>query len=512
MLMKKMKSLMSSILLLAIVGMFSACSSKKESYLSSLPAESTVVFKVDVAQLVTKSNVLNNPMVSGVLMQADQYVPEALKTKYEEIKKDPAASGIDLQKPFVIAVQTEGLKKGNTSPDVVCVAAISEVKKFDELMKGVIEAEPSITLIEMDGVKQIKLPEDEMSMAYNDTRIVMVYGKDLDVVALANQKEDESMLAQPNFAEFAASDKDCSLFMNYAWVMEVMAEAQKNLNTPASVSPQLMEYIKDMSLYGSLDFETGKVVGDMKVYPSDAAKEYMEEFYMKPTDKFIGLLPAESYLGFNFAVKNYSQCLKYMGEEVRQQINEMLKQYGLSEEIIDNVHGDIMMGVYQDPDNAMIPGIVAAIQCKDRTLFDKIKEMMMITAEGDMFEIPNMGYCVTYVDGALVISSRGLYNQCLASGEIKAWDKSWKDSFIGQVLKNGGIAIDFQAICQNNLWSLMGGNREVVMALSVLKQLETFTVQMKSMQETTSELILVNKDKNSLEQLIAIGIGAVMTR
>ena len=514
--MKKMKSLLLSTLLLAIVGMFSACSSEKENYLSSLPAESSMVFKVDVAQLVTKSNILNNPMVSGMLMQVDQAVPEALKTKFEEIKKDPTAAGIDLQKPLAVAIGMGDLNLVSnadfSNASVVCVVAISDVKKFDELMKGVMETEPSITLIEAEGAKQIKLPEDEISIAYNDNRIVMVYGQNLNAVSLVNQKVSESMLEHPNFAEFAANDKDCSLFMDYGWVMEVMAEAQKNLNAPASVSPQLMEYMKGMSVYGALNFETGKVVGDMKVYPSETAKKYMEEFYVKPTDKFVGLLPTDSYLGFNFAIKNYSECLKYMGEEVRQQIDEMLKQYGLSEEIIDNIHGDILMGVYQDPDNAMIPGIVAAVQCKDRTLFDKIKEMMMVTVEGDMFEIPNMGYCVTYIDDAIVISTKGLYNQCLASGKIKAWDKSWKDSFMGQVLKKGGIAIDFQAICKSDLWSLVGGNKEAAMTLSVLKQLGTLTMQMESMQETRTELILVNKEKNALEQLIAIGIGAAMAR
>ena len=516
--MKKMKSLLLSTLLLTIVGMFSACSSEKESYLSSLPAESDMVYKINVTQLVTKSNFLNNPMVSGMLMQADQAVPEALKTKFEEIKNDPTAAGLDLQKPLAIAIEMGDLNLASNAAfskaSVVCVAAISDVKKFDELMKGVAESEPVITISEAEGAKQVNLPEEGISMAYNDTRIVMVYSKELNAVSLVNQKVAESMLAQPNFGEFAANDKDCSMFMNYEWVMAVMAEAQKELNAPASVSPQLMEYLKDMSVYGSLNFETGKVVGDMKVYPSEAAKKYMEEFYMKPTGKLIGLLPADSYLGFNFAIKNYSECLKYLGEEVRQQIDEMLNQYGLTEEIIDNVHGDVLFGVYQGTGNGPIPipNFVVAAQCKDRTLFDKVKELMQISIEGDMFEIPNLGYSVSVVDNVLVVSTKELYNQCLASGSIRAWDNSWKDTPMGNVLKKGGMGIDFQTISKSDLWSLAGGNKEAAMVLSILRQLETFTMQMNNMQETSGELILVNKSKNSLEQLIAIGIGAAMTR
>lgn len=506
--MKKMKSLLFSILLLTIVGMFSACTFEKENYLTSLPAQSSVVFKFNSAQLITKSNLTNNPFVNGMLMQAAQSIPESLKGKYEEIMNNPNESGIDIQKPIAVAVLMDNLQK----PGIVSVIAINNVNKFDDLMKGVTETKPSITIIETDNAKLIKLPDDEFSIAYNDSRIVMAYGQNINAVSLVNQKADESILSHPNFTDFAASDKDCSMFIDYAWMTELMAEVQQNLHSPASISPQLMEYMKGMSIYGSLNFETGKVVGDMKIYPSDAFKNYLEEFYMKPTDKLIGLLPTDCYLGFNFAIKNYSQCLKYINEEMRQQVDEIFNQYGLSEEIIDNIHGDILMGVYQDPDNAMIPGIVLAIQCKNRTLFNKVKELMMITTESNMFEIPNMGYCVTYIDNVLVISTKALYNQCLASGEIKAWDKSWKNTSMGQILKKGGIAIDFQAICKNSLLIQMSGNKELAMMLSIFKQLETLTMQMESMQESQTELILVNKDKNALEQLIAIGIGAAMTR
>lgn len=508
--MKKIKSLLiSSLMTLIIIGMLSSCSSEKENYLSSLPGESSLVFKFNTAQLVTKSNILDNPMVSGMLMQADQHVPDALKDKFNEIKNDPSAAGIDLKKPLAIAVNLENLS-ATPKPSVVGVMAISDVKKFDELMKGVVESEPSITLSETNGIREVHIPEDEINVAYNDSRIVLAFGENAST--LVSQKAEESILANENFAEFATSDKDFSMFMDYEWIMNATLEAQKSMNTPASISPQLMEYMKDMCVYGSLNFETGKVVGDMKVYPSEEAKKYIDEFYVKPTDKLIGLLPENSYLGLNFAIKNYSECLRYLGENERQQIEQILQEYGISTELIDNVHGDILMGVYEDPNNAMIPGIVAAVECKDRTLFNKVKEMMQISEEGDMFVIPNMGYCVSYVDDVVVVSTQALYDQCLASGSIRAWDKNWKGTAMGKALAKGGVGIDFQAISKNQLLAQFSGNREAAMALSILKQLETFTMQMENKLETSSELTLVNKSKNSLEQLIAIGIGAAMAQ
>ena len=83
---------------------------------------------------------------------------------------------------------------------------------------------------------------------------------------------------------------------------------------------------------------------------------------------------------------------------------------------------------------------------------------------------------------------------------------------MGDALSKGGIAIDFQAISKNPLLQEMADNRDGAMTLSILKQLETLSMQMESMQETTTELSLTNKNKNALEQLIAIGIGAAMAR
>jgi len=199
--MKKTKNLLLSILLMTIIGMFSACSPEKDNYLSSIPAESAMVFKLNTAQLLTKSNLLNNPLITGVLMQADQAVPEALKAKYEEIKKNPEASGIDFQKPLAIAVELFNLYTTSATAfdkvSVDAVIAISDAKKFDELMKSLSESESSITITEADGFKQVNFPDKTISMAYNDTRAVMVYGQERTAASLVNLKAEASMLAQP---------------------------------------------------------------------------------------------------------------------------------------------------------------------------------------------------------------------------------------------------------------------------------------------------------------------------
>ena len=100
--------------------------------------------------------------------------------------------------------------------------------------------------------------------------------------------------------------------------------------------------------------------------------------------------------------------------------------------------------------------------------------------------------------------------QCLAEGKIKDLSESWESTSLANVLKKGGIVVDFQAIANNELLKQMKHNREVNATLTILKQLSYLTAQYENMQEGKAELTFKDSSKNALEQLISIGIGAAM--
>lgn len=192
--MNKMKSTMLSTLwALVLTVIFSACSSEKESYLSSLPSESSIVFKLNVVQMAQKSNIMNNPMIGGLLMQLEGNIPESLKTKYEEIKQDPRNAGIDLEKPLAVSVTMNNPEK----PQVVGVAALSNGEKFDDLMQQLVSIEESVTIEKLNnGLKRIKIQgNNQADFVYNDNRIVMTV--DMDATQLITQQTGQSILQQP---------------------------------------------------------------------------------------------------------------------------------------------------------------------------------------------------------------------------------------------------------------------------------------------------------------------------
>ncbi|MBQ8501426.1 MAG: DUF4836 family protein [Bacteroides sp.] len=507
--MKKVKTLLCrSLWMTVFVGIFSACSTEKENYLSSLPAESSMVFKMNVTQLVEKSNVLNNPLVSAALLQLDQQVPESLQEQYAEIKQNPQAIGIDLQQPLAIAVSAADVD----NPQIVAVAAVSDVKKLNALLEKLTETDGSFTIEQAgNGVKQLIFPDNkELNCAYNDSRLVLT--NRTDVVALTSQKAESSILADQNFKDLADCRKDLALFMDYDWIIELLKQQPLPEGT---LTPSTLQLLEGCALFCEVNFETGKVVGSSQIYGNEELLKYQKEFYATPSGKFLGLLPADSYVAVNAATKNLNKAWELCSPIESQQIEEALQKVGLTPDIFNSIDGDIQLGVYNDESNVMgIPGIVLAIQCKDRTLFDSVTRMTgkapagNDSADKDIIEM--MGYVVAFIDNSLVACPKALYDQCLAGGNIKPLKDNIQATPWGNTLKKGGIVIDFQSISRNKTLNQLTYQKNVAATLAVLKQLEAWTIQTDSPTKSIGELTLMDKNKNSLEQLITIGISAAM--
>ena len=501
--MNKMKSMLLSTLVIWVLSvMFSACSSEKESYLSSLPTESSLVFKLNVVQMAQKSNIMNNPMIGGFLMQAEGQIPEVLKAKFDEIKQDPRAAGLDLEKPLAVSLFFTDVEK----PQIVAVAAISNGEKFDELMVKLASAEESVTIKKLNnGLQRINIKgNDEVDVIYNDNRIVMAVN--MDATKLITQQAAQSILSNPNFKEFAESTTDYSLFCDYKWMTEFLKQQNR-----ANISlPPTFELIKDCSAFVTVNFEQGKVIGKTKIYANDELKQLQETFYIKPSGKFIGLLPTDTYLAINGGGKNFSQIFDMMGEKERLEIEKLLQQAGLSLESFNSIEGDITLGIFNEANLKGIPGFILAAECKDRALFDAIKKMTNHeSTESDVLNI--MGYYITYIEGSLIATTQNIYEQCLAEGKIKDLNESLKKTSMKNVLEKGGLVIDFQAIANNDMLNQMKQERKIKAVLNVLKQLNSLTAQNDNLQEGSVELTFKDSSKNAMEQLISIGFSVAMT-
>ena len=505
--MKKNKSMVFiATMALILIGMFSACSPKKENYLSSLPAESSVVIKLNLAQIAQKSNIVNNPMVNGVLMQAEGNIPESLKENFLEIKEDPRSAGFDLEKPLAIALILDEIND-DFKAHAVTVAALSDGKQFNELMTQLAATEEAISLEKVsEGIHRIKITgNDEVDIVYNDNRIVAVVTDDLNAVTLLNQKAEQSMLKNPDFEEFAKTTNDYAIFADYGWA----TEALQKFNNPSLSIPPTLKLMNECSVYCSVNFEQGKVVGESKFYTNEGMKKLQETFYVKSSGKYIGMLPKNTYVAFNAGCQNISEMFNLIGEKEQQEVEEALQSMKLSKEIFNSIQGEIILGIFDESNPMGIPGFILAAECKDKNLFEAIKVMTEnASTEGDVINI--MDYYIAFIDNTLIATTKNIYDQCLAEGKIKDLSDNLKSTPLADALKKGGMVIDFQAIANNELLNQMKNNREVNATLTVLKQLNYLTAQYENMQEGKAELVFKDSSKNALEQLISIGISAAI--
>ena len=242
---------------------------------------------------------------------------------------------------------------------------------------------------------------------------------------------------------------------------------------------------------------------------NEEMKKLQETFYLKPSGKYVGLLPSDTYLAFNGGIQNTSEIFNLMGEKESKEIEQALQSMNLSKDIFNSIEEEFMLGVFDESNPQGIPGFILAAECKDQNLFDAIKTMTNQSAnEGNVISI--MNYYIAFIDNTLIATTKNIYDQCLAEGTIKNLNESMENTSLGNTLIKGGMVITFQAIANNQLLKQMKHNREVNATLTVLKQLDYLTAQYENMQEGKAELTFKDSNKNALEQLISIGIGAAM--
>lgn len=476
---------------------FSACSPEKENYLSSLPAESSVVVKLNMVQMAQKLDVMENEMVRSMFNEFQTQVPEPLKAKFDEIRQNPRSAGLDLEKPLAISVTLNNLDK----PQIVAVAALNKGDKFNDLMVQLASADESVTIEKLaNGLQRIQIKgNNETDFVYNDNRIVMT--ANLDATQQITQQAEQSILSNPNFKECAESTNDCSLFLNCNWLTEILKQTgETNVDLPSSI-----KLLQDYSAFLTTNFEPGKIVCKSKTYTSDELKQFQEKLYTKPSGKFIGLLPTDTYLAVNGGIKNLSLTLDMMGEKEKAEAEKAYQQMGLTREILNSIEGDFTLGIFNDTNTFGTPGVLLAVECKDRSFFDIFKkELGYDSVEGDVLDV--LGYHIAYMDGALIAATKNIYDQCLAEGKIKDLNESIKNTSLKDILEKGGTFIDFQAMTNIPFWNDILGSAKLGNTLNVLKQLNTLTSQSENLQEGTTELTFKDPNKNALAQLIAIAI------
>ncbi len=219
-------------------------------------------------------------------------------------------SGIDVINTFYVYIRGNGSLNGNM---VTALVPLSDAGKWELYVKKVFPA----AVVKPQGARKLAKLSASIYAGWNDNLLIVMnvlpgqqdlqsggyigYADSTNVypVASINSVSDSvvaiemenafsvtkenALTGNPRFAKLLHDDHDMSFWMNYDQLMtQYMSQGMAKMMGGITLSNVLW---KDAAFAGGLDFEKGKITGDMRYYVSDDMKEAAKELGGTDADK-----------------------------------------------------------------------------------------------------------------------------------------------------------------------------------------------------------------------------------
>ncbi len=511
---KAMKNCWAMSLIFAIaISVFCSCESTS-NYLSVIPKEPVAAIKINIGQLLNKSELLEMKTIKDLAELGANQADASIESQrlLKAILKDPNASGLDLNQPMVAVF--EGLNmKGLLTFAVLDKEALTNT--LETILK---ELEKNGLDIELEksekGYTTINVEAHEGRSydiaAFDKSKLVFAIAeKNPDVVPYMELEYEDQALSDSKFQTFVNTERDLSIYYDLSILSELMPLLQAQM--PEVDMNAYLEMMKDATGLLSLDFQQGKVVLDyLMINPSDELKAYYKQFVKEPNKKLLAYVPENSYLVANMGIKNLSKCFDYLPEATT-----MLNEIGLKAEWLNDINGDFTFAISQSIQTEE-PLLILAAQCKDGDFVRFCENLLQ--QEADLKEVAEqvyaldgmskqINYYVGYKDGTMFLMPGNIYEQCVDGNKLVKLNKNFTKSSTSSVLEENGMVIDFELIATDLKKALKDRyvGQEERMILACLNSFESLTASYEN-NSFEGEVVLNFKDKenNSLKSIIQL--------
>lgn len=501
-------------LLFAIaVGLFCSCDSSS-NYLSVIPKDSVAAIKINIGQLLDKSEVLEMKAVKDLAelgaSQADASIESQRLLK--AILKDPNASGLDVNQPMVAVFEGLNMK-------VLLTFAVSDKDALNNTLETLLkELEKSGLDIELEdsekGYTTINVEAYEghsyCLAAFDKSKLVFAIAeKNPDVVPYMELEYEDQALSDSRFQAFVNAQKDLSIYYDLSILSEIMPLLQAQM--PELNMGGYLEMMEGATGLVSLDFQQGKAVIDYEmINPSDELKAYYKQFVKKPSKKLLAYVPENSYLVANMGLQNLSKCFDYIPEATT-----MFNEIGLKAEWLNDLNGDFTFAISQSK-QAEEPLLIFAAQCKNGN-FIRFCENLLQQEVGleevadQVYALDGMSkqtnYFVGYKDGTMFLMPGNIYEQCVDGNKLVNLSKNFTKTSMSSILDENGMVIDLELIATDVKKAIKDSyiGQEERMILACLNSFESLTASYEN-NSFEGEVVLNFKDKenNSLKAIIQL--------
>ena len=459
-----------SLSLFLTVVTFTSCSNKS-NYASALPESPVFVAKVNVANLLNESELLQQDLVKGMLMGLAASLDGDAKTLLENVIKDPESFGLSLSDPAYFAaesIQNEKFMFLLAVKDYNVLSASVNTILSDKSMSGAFTASTE------NGVTAIKDNRGNKMIAFDNEK--MVVARDAMVYMIDNSEKHNK-----NLNGFIALEADAAMFLDY----EQLISSQMSLYEAMGVPKEnlKLDLFANAALCLSLDFEKGKVVMRSKINGMDKMIREAKKVFSSPDGDLLCYAPNKSYGVAQMNVKDLANYFEVVvGQAILPHIDELNENIAKSGgdlkvelSLLNSIKGDVMAAVTPIlADNDGQPQFMAIAECADSKLFDAIISLSQLNGaeltevqknvyalnmnkridwknynwgSGQDFTYIRRGYdyYLGYEDGKMFIVPENFYNKGL-----KEQASSFKDNSLSKKLEGIGSAVaDIKYILEN---------------------------------------------------------------
>ena len=474
---KSVSSLLCLLLLAACSG--SGNKADSDAYLNVIPNDAMVVSKVDFNNLLVKSDILNNTFVKVEFEKAVTELPDKQNDLLKKIFANPSASGIDVDAPVYIAVQS--VKPGK----MIATARMSDISNFEDFISTFVGDDFKTT--QKDGMTYLAL--DEVYLSLGDVALALAYDKDKimlvvdeyypDLSSYTRLSMDKRAVNDEVYAPLFKGDEDVACAVNYEPIVQYII-AEKLIDR--ELVP-IVATMKENVYFTSLDFEDGYVEVKSTSDISYESREMIEGLLKKSTHRHYDYIPGNS-----FAVMSYNLNLiqLYSILETSGALKE-LAGYGVNNEVAKDLlvalSGDYTAAAWVDGDDFEDLNYMAAVDCSDRSLFDMLAAYMIMSldatmVEEDVYELYD-GYYIMYKDNAIMLMPESIFRKINSRSGIRPLRRNINSKELFN--SSYDIVVDLRLVgniiskCMRDISGVLSS--EQMVALDMLNTVDNLTVE-----------------------------------
>lgn len=473
----------------------SACS-QSGNYEETIPNESMFLVKMSLGQMVAKSEVMSEPMVSSALREGINSLSADSRDLMREVIDDPETCGLDFSKPVYFA-----LVSAAPSPAGMMTIAVKDQDKLQKFLSTILEEQNfksmNITLGQHKDAYTLENGNNVYG-AFDKTRFVIAMGQNnVDAMEYMSLPSGKKAVNDTKFDEFFSTDNDMVTVYDYAKVIEM----NKSVDPESALAKINSKYTDGMMCLSSINFENGAIRSHIGVKYNSAMEELTKNLVQKPSMSHLKLIPSNATLAFVGRAEGIDKILnEVFSDEQKKEISANLGDFNLED--LGSIQGDITFALMPFESNGeydIKPNLCLYVDCKDRTLFDDIASVFQATEkpelDTDLYPVGNLYF--GFQNNLMFLVPADLYSTIFVNGSVQPLDENFTSNRLYSRLEGqyGGLVFDGTTFFQDPALAAFIGKSPI----DLNSLLDNITFTSKSQTEGNSDIEFQNKEDNSLK-------------